>query len=139
MVLGAEAHDKEASVLLAPNVNLHRHPLGGRSFECFSEDPMLTSAMAVAYIRGVQSTGVACSVKHLVGNDQEFERMSVNVEIDERALREIYLAPFEAAVREAGVWSVMAAYNRFRGTFCSENAPLLTDLLRAEWGFGWTQ
>ena len=84
VILGAEAHDKEASVLLAPNVNLHRHPLAGRSFECFAEDPMLTSAMAVAYVRGVQSTGVACSVKHLVGNDQEFERMSVNVEIDER-------------------------------------------------------
>ncbi len=91
--------------------------------------------MAVAYVRGVQGTGVACSVKHLVGNDQEHERMSVNVEIDERALREIYLAPFAAAVGDAGVWSVMAAYNRFRGTYCSENAPLLTQLLRDEWGF----
>lgn len=135
VVLGAEAHDKQVNVLLAPNVNLHRHPLGGRSFECFSEDPFLSSAMAVAYVAGVQSTGVACSVKHLVGNDQEFERMSVNVEIDERALREIYLPAFEAAVHGAGAWSVMAAYNRFRGSYCSENAPLLVELLRDEWGF----
>ena len=135
LALGAEARDRRVDILLAPNVNLHRHPLGGRSFECFSEDPYLSSAMAVVYIRGVQRTGVACSVKHLVGNDQEHERMSVNVEIDERALREIYLEPFAAAVGDAGVWSVMAAYNRFRGTYCSENAPLLTQLLRDEWGF----
>ncbi len=135
LALGAEARDMQVDVLLAPNVNLHRHPLGGRSFECFSEDPFLTSVMAVAYVLGVQSAGVACSVKHLVGNEQEFERMSVDVEIDERALREIYLPPFEAAVREAGTWSVMAAYNRFRGTYCSENAPLLVTLLKDEWGF----
>jgi len=135
VVLGAEARDRTVSVLLAPNVNLHRHPLGGRSFECFSEDPVLVAEMAVAYIGGVQSTGVACSVKHLVGNDQEFERMSVDVRIDERALREIYLVPFEAAVRDAHAWAVMAAYNRFRGSFCSENAPLLTGVLRDEWGF----
>ena len=135
VVLGAEARDMGVDVLLAPNVNLHRHPLGGRSFECFSEDPLLTSAMAVAFVRGVQSTGVACSVKHLVGNEQEFERMSVDVEMDERALREIYLRPFEAAVRQAGAWSVMAAYNRFRGRYCSENKPLLVDLLKDEWGF----
>jgi beta-glucosidase len=135
VVLGAEARDKKVSVLLAPNVNLHRHPLGGRNFECFSEDPVLTSELAVAYIRGVQSTGVACAVKHFVGNDQECERMSVGVEIDERALREIYLPPFDAAVRDAGAWMVMAAYNRFRGTYCSENAPLLVGLLKDEWKF----
>ena len=135
VTLGAEARDRQVNVLLAPNVNLHRHPLGGRSFECFSEDPFLAAAMAVAYVAGVQSTGVACAVKHFVGNDQEFERMSVNVEIDERALREIYLPAFEATVCEAGAWSVMAAYNRFRGTYCSENAPLLVTLLRNEWGF----
>ena len=85
IVLGAEAHDVGASILLAPTVNLHRHPLGGRSFECFSEDPLLTSAMAVAYVRGVQATRVACSIKHLVCNDQETERMSIDVEVDERA------------------------------------------------------
>ncbi len=134
-VLGAEANDKGVRVLLAPTVNLHRHPLGGRHFECFSEDPFLTSAMAVAYVRGVQGAAVACAVKHLVGNDQEFERMSVNVEIDERALREIYLPPFEAAVQEGGAWSVMAAYNRFRGLFCSENPDLLLGVLKDEWGF----
>ncbi len=136
VVLGAEAHDMKASILLAPNVNVHRHPLGGRNFECFSEDPLLSSEMAVAYIRGVQSTGVACSLKHFVCNDQETERMSIDVEVDERALREIYLPPFEAAVTDAGVWSVMAAYNRFRGTYCSENAPLLLGILKGEWGFG---
>ncbi len=135
VALGAEARGMDVDVLLAPNVNLHRHPLGGRNFECFSEDPYLSSEMAVAYVLGVQSTGVCCAVKHLVGNDQEFERMSVNVEIDERALREIYLPPFEAAVRKAGAWSVMAAYNRFRGTYCSENAALLGGLLKEEWGF----
>jgi beta-glucosidase len=134
-VLGAEAQDIGVRILLAPNVNLHRHPLGGRSFECFSEDPMLSAAMAVAYVKGVQSTGVASSIKHLVCNDQETERMSIDVEVDERALRELYLAPFEAAVTQAGVWSVMAAYNRFRGVYCSENAPLLLGILKEEWGF----
>jgi beta-glucosidase len=134
-VLGAEAHDIGASILLAPTVNLHRHPLGGRSFECFSEDPLLTSAMAVAYVRGVQATKVACSIKHLVCNDQETERMSIDVEVDERALRELYLAPFEAAVKDAGVWSIMAAYNQLRGRYCSESAPLLRGVLRDEWGF----
>ena len=105
-VLGEEALDKGARVLLAPTVNIHRHPLGGRSFECFSEDPLLSGAMAVAYVRGVQGQGVACAIKHFVCNDQELERMSIDIEIDERPLREIYLAPFEAAVREGtSPWS----------------------------------
>ena len=111
-VLGDEALDKSARVLLAPTVNIHRHPLGGRSFECFSEDPLLSSILAVAYVRGVQSRGVGCAIKHFVCNDQEFERMSIDVEIDERPLREIYLAPFETAVREAEVAMVMSAYNK---------------------------
>jgi len=134
-VLGGEARRMGADILLAPTVNIHRHPLWGRSFEAFSEDPFLTSRMAVAYIRGVQSTGVACAVKHFVCNEQEFERMSIDIHIDERALREIYLPPFEASVQDAGVWSVMAAYNRVRGMYCSENAPLLRRLLKDEWGF----
>jgi beta-glucosidase len=134
-VLGDEALDKGASVLLAPTVNIHRHPVGGRSFECFSEDPVLSAVMAVAYVQGVQSRGVGCAIKHFVCNDQELERMSIDVEVDERPLREIYLVPFEAAVREAGVCMVMAAYNKLRGEFCSENGDLLLGVLKKEWGF----
>lgn len=134
-VLGDEALDKGARVLLAPTVNIQRHPVGGRSFECFSEDPLLSSAMAVAYVRGVQSRGVGCAIKHFVCNDQELERMSIDVEVDERTLREIYLAPFEAAARESGVCLVMAAYNKLRGQFCSENRDLLAGVLKEEWAF----
>lgn len=134
MALGAEAADKGAHVLLAPTVNLHRTPLAGRNFECFSEDPYLTSAMAVAYIEGVQSRGVGCCVKHFVANDQEHERHTISAEVPERALRELYLAPFEAAVA-AGVWSVMGAYNKVAGTWCCEHPQLLTKILRDEWGF----
>ena len=133
--LGREARSKSAHVLLAPTVNLHRTPIGGRNFECFSEDPVLTAELAVAYIDGVQSEGIAACVKHLVGNDTEFERMSISSEIDERTLRELYLLPFEAAVRRAGVRAVMSGYNRLNGTFCSEHRWLLTDVLRGEWGF----
>ncbi|MET0902346.1 MAG: glycoside hydrolase family 3 C-terminal domain-containing protein [Acidimicrobiales bacterium] len=133
--LGDEARAKGASVLLAPTVNIQRHPLGGRNFECYSEDPFLTAEIAVAFIGGVQSRGVACAVKHFVCNDQETDRMEIDVVVDERTRREIYLPPFEAAVRQAGVWSVMAAYNRIDGCHCSEHAGLLTDLLRREWGF----
>ncbi len=132
--IGGEARRKGAHVLLAPTVNIHRHPLAGRNFECYSEDPFLTARMAVAYITGVQSTGVGCAVKHFVANDSEFERMSISSEVDPRTLREISLVPFEAAVREAGTWSLMTAYNRLNGTFCSEH-PLLRALLREEWGF----
>jgi beta-glucosidase len=133
--LGREARSKSAHVLLAPTVNLHRTPIGGRNFECFSEDPVLTAELAVAYIEGVQSAGVAACVKHFAGNDTEFERMSISSEIDERTLRELYLVPFEAAVGRAGVRAVMSGYNRLNGTFCSEHRWLLTDLLRDEWGF----
>ena len=122
-------------MLLAPTVNIHRHPLGGRNFECYSEDPFLTAEIAVAFIEGVQSRGVGCAVKHFVCNDQETDRMEIDVVVDERTRREIYLPPFEAAVRRAGVWSVMAAYNRIDGRHCSEHPGLLTDLLRREWGF----
>jgi beta-glucosidase len=134
-LLGDEARAKGAGLLLAPTVNIHRHPLAGRNFECFSEDPFLTTELAVAYIEGVQSRGVGCAVKHFVANDQEHDRMEVSVEVDERTLREIYLPPFEAAVRRAGVWAVMAAYNRVSGVHCSEHTGLLTDVLRTEWGF----
>ena len=134
-VLADEARRKGAGVLLGPTVNIHRHPLNGRHFESFSEDPLLSTEMAVAYILGVQEHGVGACVKHFICNDQEFERMTISVEIDERALREIYLPPFEAAVQRASVWSLMGAYNRLRGTYCCENPELLIRLLRDEWGF----
>ncbi|MGH9209539.1 MAG: beta-glucosidase family protein [Acidimicrobiales bacterium] len=134
-LLGDQARAKDVHVLLAPTINLHRHPLGGRHFESFSEDPYLTAQVAVAYIRGVQSRRVACTAKHFVANDQEHERMEVSIEVDERTLHEMYLPPFEAAVRDAGVWAVMAAYNRLHGVHCSEHAGLLDVILRQDWGF----
>jgi beta-glucosidase len=135
VALGEEARSKGAHVLLAPTVNIHRSPLGGRHFECYSEDPCLAARIAVAYISGVQSRGVGTSVKHFVCNDSEFERHTISSEVPERALREIYLVPFEAAVREAGAWSVMSAYNRLNGEYCSEHGGLLNDILKGEWGF----
>jgi beta-glucosidase len=116
-------------------VNLHRSPLAGRNFECYSEDPLLSARIATAFIRGVQSRGVSACVKHFVANDQEFERMSISSEVDERVLRELYLVPFEAAVREAGAWALMSAYNRVNGTHASEHPWLLGELLKREWGF----
>lgn len=133
--LGAEALQKGARVLLAPTVNLHRTVFNGRNFECHSEDPWLSSEMAVAYVRGVQSTGVAATIKHFVGNESEYQRMSMSSDIPERALRELYLLPFERAVKEAGVWAVMTAYNRIDGTFASDHRRLVTQVLREEWGF----
>ncbi len=133
-LLGRETTRKGAQVLLAPTINIARHPLGGRNFESFGEDPGLTSSMAVAYITGVQDEGVGACAKHFVANDAEYRRLTVSSEVDERTLREVYLAPFEAVV-DAGVWSLMAAYPKLNGTFCSEHEWLLTDVLRNEWGF----
>ena len=133
--LGEEARNKGAHVLLAPTVNIHRTPLAGRTFECYSEDPYLAARMAVAYISGVQSRRVGASVKHFVCNDSEFERMTISSDVGERALREIYLPPFEAATVEAGSWTVMAAYNRLNGTYCAEHSHLLTAILRDDWGW----
>lgn len=132
--LGREARTKGVHVLLAPTVNLHRHPLAGRNFECFSEDPYLSARMAAAYITGVQSNRVACCLKHLVCNDSEFERHTISSEVDEATLREMYLVPFEEGVA-AGVWSIMASYNRLNGTHTSEHPWLLDRLLRDEWGW----
>lgn len=133
-LLAAECRRKGVDMLLAPTVNLHRSPLGGRHFECYSEDPLLTAAIGAAYVRGVQDGGVAACVKHFVANDSETDRMGYDARIDERALREIYLAPFEHIVREAGAWSVMAAYNKVDGETMTEN-PLLADVLDGEWEF----
>ncbi len=133
--LGEEAQAKGAHVLLAPTVNIHRSPLNGRNFECYSEDPYLSARMAVAYITGVQRQNVGATVKHYVCNDSEFERNTISSEVDERALREIYLPPFKAAVQEAKAWAVMAAYNKVNGVYASENRTLLADILKDEWGF----
>jgi beta-glucosidase len=130
-----QARDKGARVLLAPTVNLHRHPLWGRNFEAFSEDPMLTATLAVAYIRGVREQGVIATVKHLVGNETEFERYTSSSVIDERTLRELYLLPFEHAVRVAGVLAVMTSYNRVNGSHVPDQPRFLTGILRREWGF----
>ncbi len=135
VALAEEAISKGAQLLLAPTVNIHRSPLGGRNFESFSEDPYLTSRMAVAYIRGVQSRGIGAMVKHYIANEQEHERYTISSEVDERTLREIYLPPFEAAVREAKVWSMMASYNLYNGIPVSEHPYLLTDIPHKEWGW----
>ncbi|MBK8137241.1 MAG: glycoside hydrolase family 3 C-terminal domain-containing protein [Chloroflexi bacterium] len=133
--LGEEVKSKAAHVLLAPTVNIHRSPLNGRNFECYSEDPFLAARIAVAYVKGVQSQGVGATIKHFIGNESEFERMTISSEIGERALREIYLPPFRAAVREAKVWAIMSSYNSLNGVHCSANAYTLQQILRDEWGF----
>ena len=133
--LAQEARDKGAQVLLAPTVNIHRSPLAGRNFECFSEDPHLSARLAAAYVAGVQSRGIAACVKHFVCNDSEFERHTISSEVGDRALHEIYLPPFEAAVAEAKAWSLMGAYNKINGTYACEHPQLLGDLLVGEWGF----
>jgi beta-glucosidase len=133
--LGAEARGKGVDILLAPTINIMRTPLSGRGFECFSEDPELTARIAVAYVTGVQSAGVAATVKHYVGNDSETERWTYDARIAEHVLREVYLVPFEAAVREAGAYAVMAAYNLVNGSRMTEHATLLREVLKREWGF----
>ena len=134
--LAEEARLKGAQVLLAPTVNLHRTVLNGRNFECYSEDPHLSAETGLAYVRGVQGQGIAATIKHFVGNESEYQRMSISSEIGERALRELYLLPFERAVKEGGVMAVMAAYNRIDGVFACDHERLIQQVLREEWGFG---
>lgn len=134
--LAEQARSKGASVLLAPTINLHRTALNGRNFECYSEDPYLSARLAVAYVKGVQSRGIAATAKHFVGNEQEIQRMTISSDVSVRALRELYLVPFEAVVKEAKVRVVMTAYNRVNGVYCSDHVPLVRDLLKGEWGFG---
>ena len=131
--IGQEAKAKNRQVIYGPDVNIHRTPQGGRDFESFSEDPYLTAQMAVAYIQGMQSQGVAACVKHFVGNDQETNRHSINIEMDSRTLREIYLLPFQAAIQRAGCWTLMDSFNQVNGTFAAQSRPLLTDIVKREW------
>ena len=133
--LGDECLKERISVLLGPGVNIKRSPLCGRNFEYFSEDPVLAGEMAAAFINGVQSKGIGTSIKHYAVNNQETRRMTVNAVVDERTLRELYLAPFETAVKKAQPWTVMCAYNRLNGVYCAENKWLLTDVLRRDFGF----
>ncbi|HKM42943.1 MAG TPA: glycoside hydrolase family 3 C-terminal domain-containing protein [Limnochordia bacterium] len=133
--IGEEALQEGVSVVLGPGVNIKRSPLCGRNFEYFSEDPWLTGELATAWIEGIQSVGVGACIKHFAANNQERWRMLNDSLVDERALREIYLAPFEKAVRSAQPWTLMPAYNKLNGTYCCENPKLLDSILRREWGF----
>ena len=134
-LLAQEARRKGVHLLLAPTVNLHRSPRGGRHFEAYSEDPLLTGRIGVGYVAGVQDGGVGTTVKHYVANDSETDRFTVDVQVSERALRELYLAPFEAIVRDAGGWGVMTAYNKVAGTTMTEHDVLVNRVLKQEWGF----
>ena len=132
--IGLEAKSKDADVLLGPTINLHRHPLGGRHFECYSEDPILTGVLASSYVKGVQSVRVSACLKHFVGNDTEYQRHFVSSNIDERTLRELYLLPFEMGVK-AGSLSVMSAYNQLNNIYCSSHDEILNKILKEEWNF----
>lgn len=127
--------EEDVQMLLAPGVNMKRTPHCGRNFEYFSEDPYLTGKLAAAHIQGTKSQGVGASLKHFAANSQEFKRFSSDSVMDERALREVYLAGFEMVVRESQPATVMCAYNKLNGTYCSDNKKLLTDILRNEWEF----
>jgi len=135
VLLGREARRKAVHVVLAPTVNLHRTPIGGRTFECLSEDPELSARIATAIVIGVQSQEVAVTVKHFAGNDTEVDRMTVDAQIDETTLREFYLRPFEATVIDAGAWGVMSSYNKLNGAHAANNVELLREILRNDWGF----
>lgn len=133
--IAEEAKYRGKTILLGPGVNIYRHPFGGRNFEYMGEDPFLSSTMVVPYVQGVQSKGVAACVKHFALNNDEIHRHTVNVNVDDRALYEIYLPAFKAAVTEGGAWSIMGAYNLYKDQHLCHNKPVLLDILKGEWGF----
>ena len=134
-VLADEVKAKGAHILLAPTVNIHRTPIAGRNFECYSEDPFLSGMIASAYIKGIQDHGVGACIKHFVANDQEYERFSISSEVAERTLREIYLEPFRIAIRSSNPWAVMSSYNRVNGTYACEYDHTLLEILKGEWNY----
>ena len=134
-ILAEEAERQQVHVVLGPTVNLHRTPLGGRLFEAYSEDPLLTGVLAAAYVGGLQSQGIGACVKHLVANESETDRHTVNSVVDEQTLRDVYLLPFRIAVEDADAWSVMAAYNDVNGIAATEHGPVINGILKGEWGW----
>ena len=133
--IGEECREEKVAVLLGPGANIKRSPLCGRNFEYFSEDPYLSGEISGSFIEGVQSEGIGTSLKHFAVNNQEKRRMTIDAIVDERALREIYLAGFERAINKGDPLTVMCAYNRVNGEYCSEHQHLLIDILRREWGY----
>src|SRR6185295_8852116 len=134
-ILAEEALAQQIHVVLGPTINLHRTPLGGRLFEAYSEDPLLTGKLAAAYVRGMQSHGVGASLKHLVANESETDRNTVNSVVDEATLRELYLLPFEIAIHDADAWTIMAAYNNVNGVAATEQDHVNNGIVKGEWGY----